>query len=344
MEIRKTYRIQINILFIFLFFFGPIVAYANEAVVPFSVKAILPENQVNRNVSYFDLSMTPGQKQGLKVQVYNSSSGPIVVSVDTHFAATNGNGIITYDGTIKHYDETMQYPFNKISEVTSGLLSIEPKSQKTVTIQVNAPEESFNGQILGGIHFKLHSNKESETNETVGFLNEYAYVIGVNIVEEGNSTQLEPQLILNDVEPGLINFQTGLQTSFSNKTPLLIDDLTFTGEVYKREKKEPLFRRVVNDFSVAPNSLFNFPIYFNNQPLEAGDYLFKATAKNDEHEWTFSEKFTISEPKADKTNDQAIDLQPSFQWIKNIFRMFIAVILVLIVIIIFLIIKQKNKS
>ncbi|PGQ04814.1 cell surface protein, partial [Bacillus thuringiensis] len=39
------------------------------AEMKFAVTAVIPENQVDKNQTYFDLKMEPGQKQTLQVQM-----------------------------------------------------------------------------------------------------------------------------------------------------------------------------------------------------------------------------------------------------------------------------------
>ncbi|MEY8292957.1 DUF916 and DUF3324 domain-containing protein [Carnobacteriaceae bacterium 52-44] len=325
---------------LFFSFINPLTTTAQENRVPYSVKPILPENQLDPQVTYFDLAMEPKQEQDLEVQVYNSSNEPIKVSVTTHFAATNGNGILTYNGDIKTFDESMKYPFNKQSVVLEKELNIEPKKQKTAIIKVKAPHESFDGQILGGIHFTL-KNDAMESEEAIGFQNEYAYVIGVNITELNNDKKVEPELILNGVEVGLINHRTGLQTSFSNKSPVLIEDLCFVGEIFQKGEEEALYDRTVENFSIGPNNKFHFPISFANQPLEEGDYIFKANVKNEEYEWNFEESFSITEEKAHETNDGAIELASTFQWIK-VFLVFLILLVLILIVMLFKLWKKKK--
>lgn len=43
------------------------------------VRAVLPDNQISNNLSYFDLRMQPGQSQTLEVEVVNESDKVITV-------------------------------------------------------------------------------------------------------------------------------------------------------------------------------------------------------------------------------------------------------------------------
>ena len=58
------------------------------------VRAVLPDNQISNNLSYFDLRMQPGQSQTLEVEVVNESDKVITVDLAAVSASTNRNGII----------------------------------------------------------------------------------------------------------------------------------------------------------------------------------------------------------------------------------------------------------
>lgn len=64
--------------------------------VGFSVEAKLTQNQIDSNVTYFDLKMKPEDTQTLEVEVKNTSSEEITIKVQTITASTNRNGIIDY--------------------------------------------------------------------------------------------------------------------------------------------------------------------------------------------------------------------------------------------------------
>lgn len=294
-------------MFFLLLLIYPSTIKANDDAVPYSVGAVVSENQINKDVSYFDIGMEPGEELELEVVVFNSTNENIVVNVNNTTATTNGNGLITYDGIDSKAHESMNHSFSEISSIESGTVKVPASSQETVTIKVVAPEESFDGIILGGLHFSMDP-KESEETEGVTIQNRYAYAIGVKIQETGNNDKVVPELILENVNPGIINHRTGLQTEFANTTPIIINKIVFEGSVYKEGEDEPLFTRITEDFSIAPNSKFNFPIMYDNNRLQPGNYIFKATANNDSNSWNFEEEFEVNEETADKANEEAVEL------------------------------------
>lgn len=268
---------------------------AQEDEVSFGVRAVLPKNQANDGVTYFDIEMEPGQEQELEVVISNSSDEAIEVAVSSNTATTNQNGVISYDGSITKRSETMEHEFTEISKVKENPIEVPANSEKSVYVEVAAPEESFDGQILGGLHFLL-INDEDSSSEGVSISNQFAYVIGVNITEKGNDAEVTPEVEIVGVTPGLVDYQRGLMAVFSNNAPILVSKLEFVGAVYRQGEDVALHTREIPIFSIAPNSQFGVPLYYEgNLPLDPGDYVYKAEFKNDENNWHFEQEFAVEE-------------------------------------------------
>lgn len=157
---------------------------SNDNLVSFSVRAVLPENQIS-DASFFEIEMETGQVQELEVVISNSSEEEINVAIETHAGATNSNGIITYDGSLDRFSEAMEYSFSDIAEAVEATVTVPAQKEVVAKIRVVAPDESFDGQILGGIQFKLSDDSEEESDD-ISIQQEFAYIIGVNIVEKDN--------------------------------------------------------------------------------------------------------------------------------------------------------------
>lgn len=353
----------------FILFIASLLSYITYPVhaqdsgdrVPYSVRAILPENQVNPDVSYFDIEVEPGASQSLEVDIFNASNEEITVAVSTHFGATNSNGIITYDGSITEYDESMELAFDEISYVFEEEVVIGPNDSQRAIVDVYIPEEGFDGQLLGGIHFKLE-DEASDQDGAVGFTNEYAYVVGVNMVQADfdedelgkdedrpeaadnlSVEDIEAELVLDEVEPGLINHRTGVNATFSHKTPVLLDGLNFYAYVTEAGEDTVLYEREVENFSIGPNNQFNFPVDFANEPLEEGDYTYHAVVENNDYHWEFSQDFSLTEIESQELNEQAVELDEGWNW-TYIVAFGLALIVILILVIIYLLRKLKSSQ
>src|SRR5699024_7684710 len=96
------------------------------------------------------IEMEPGDSQTLKVTVYNSSAEEITIHINNTIASTNSNGLIVYDGLEEDEEphESMEHPFRDISSLESTEITLPAGEQEIVEVEVDAPEESFDGIIL----------------------------------------------------------------------------------------------------------------------------------------------------------------------------------------------------
>ena len=114
------------------------------------VRAVLPDNQISNNLSYFDLRMQPGQSQTLEVEVVNESDKVITVDLAAVSASTNRNGIIDYK-TPDIRDETLKIPFSEIAAPEDTSIVIEAHSTAMARITIDMPAEVYDGVVLGGL-------------------------------------------------------------------------------------------------------------------------------------------------------------------------------------------------
>lgn len=113
----KSIKKIVSSLLVFVFLFNVFNLKANAAEMKFAVNAVIPENQVDKNQTYFDLKMEPGQKQTLQVQMKNDTDKEVVVETHANTAITNSNGITDYSVIDPQLDSTLKIPFSKIAKV-----------------------------------------------------------------------------------------------------------------------------------------------------------------------------------------------------------------------------------
>ena len=81
--------------------------FANEGVY-FSVSSVIPENQIDKNLSYFNLKVSPSSSQKLKVKIFNNKKHDIKVKSMVTSAITCRNGFIRYTNNLTNYDESLR--------------------------------------------------------------------------------------------------------------------------------------------------------------------------------------------------------------------------------------------
>ncbi|MFC6465311.1 DUF916 and DUF3324 domain-containing protein [Marinilactibacillus sp. GCM10026970] len=327
---------------------NPEAASASEIseTVKFSVRAVIPENQRDLDQTYFDLSIEPDQEQVIETEIMNNSNEDITVMVNLNNAATNRNGVIVYDvvDAIVYSD----HPLNTIAELDTSEIQLEAGETKSVFVDITAPSEPFDGIILGGLRFQEKREDIQEVESDVSIRNDYAYVIGVQLSQ--NENELEPNLELVDVEPGLSNSRTAVIAQIQNMEPMIMRNMNISASIYENET---LIRNAeLEDARIAPDSVLDFVIDWENFRIEAGDYSVTLTASNELGEWTFDESFTITEEEEEEVNEQAVvavennsNQNPTNQNPSNMLFLYIIIVVLFVVMSIMLtyIVKTKIK-
>jgi len=313
-----------------------VMAQNEEDVVNYSVRAILPNNQVSNN-SYFDLLVEPGQEQELEVEIYNNAQEEITVRPSIHNASTNRNGLVVYEDQ-EEPDPSLAVPLTDILTLAEEEVTVPAGDSVTISAELEMPEEEFDGIILGGIRFEKDLAEE-EAEEGVNIQNNYSYVVGVQLTE--NNKEVHPELHLKNISPELVNHRTAIVANIQNSTPTLVENLTINAQVFKEGEQEPLREVKQEQINMAPNSNMDFTITWENQSIEPGNYVLKMKADDTSETWEWEEAFTIEEESADNLNENAVELdedQPNY-WLIIGF-----VILLILVIGLLLYIRRLKKS
>ncbi|MDQ0363292.1 DUF916 and DUF3324 domain-containing protein [Breznakia pachnodae] len=291
-------------------------AYAqSETPVTFSVSAIIPENQIDKNLSYFDLKMEPEMTQTIQIVITNNSNEEITSNIQINAASTGTNGVIAYS---EHgiQDKSMEYSIEDIAEVATPEVVIPANKSTTVDIKLTMPKESFDGVILGGVYVTAESNIENEEVNENGFEieNKIAYALGLKLTE--NEKQVEPNMNLKSIEPSLEAMRTAMNIKLQNSEPIIMKNVMIDAQIYKKGENEVLHSAKTTTAEIAPNSSFDFVVDWENTKIEPGQYRLKMRIEYEDHYWEWDEEFEIKDDKASSVNDDAINIEDEFPiWI-----------------------------
>lgn len=276
----------------------------------YSVKANIPENQINKASTYFDLKMEPNQKQEISLTVSNSSDNEATILISPNVAITNQNGVIDYSQSKGKLDSSIKNPISSIISPAQEVV-LGPKETKEVPFTLQMPEKEFNGLILGGFYIskKEDANQAKDEEKDVQIKNQYSYVIGLQIRE--NTNEVKPVMELHDIKPTLLNYRTAVTANLQNTQATIMSDLMVDAKVMKKDSTTILHETKKEKLSMAPNSNFDFPIGWDNQSLDAGKYTLQLVAKTGEDEWEFEKEFEITAKDSKELNDEAIELEKS---------------------------------
>lgn len=295
----------------------------------YSVKANIPENQIDKDKTYFDLKMTPSQKQIISLELENSSDQEMTIQIGVNTATTNRNGVINYGKSKMDTDNSLTYDMSKLIEGDNEVVLL-PKEKKVVDYTVTMPEKSFDGILLGGFYIhKKQTKEERESEKNVQIKNDFSYVIGIKLNE--TDQEIEPELKLNTVTPGLQNYRTVVNATIQNVSPVIISGMAVEAKISKEGSNEILHETKKDNQSMAPNSSYEFPISWENQELKPGNYTLVLTASDkNQHEWKFNKNFKIK-GEAKKLNKKAVELEKKSNLYVYITIVLINILLVMLV-------------
>ncbi|MGX7411080.1 DUF916 and DUF3324 domain-containing protein [Enterococcus caccae] len=268
----------------------------------FYIQAVIPENQVDINRSYFDLKMSPEEKQELQVKLVNPEAEPISIAINAINATTTEEGMIDY--TLKGIkDKSLKYPFESLIKVLETNITLQPYETKIARFHVKMPKEQYDGVIVGGIRFtKNLPESEIKTKEvTIG--QRFHYVIGV-VLNETNTIIL-PDYEMDGVK--VAESKNGKKISvihlLRNKNAAISKKMTLKVAIRKKGNQTPLIKLDKTALEMAPNSVMDFPVPIKRQ-LQPGKYISKTQIEQDGKKWSFENEFEITREQAKLINEE----------------------------------------
>lgn len=309
----------------------------------YSVKANIPNSQVDKKLTYFDLQLTPGEQQDISISLTNSSKETSTFNVNAIHASTNKNGVIDYSNDKLKKDKSFKYDWKKIITNAKQQVTLKGGETKNVTFHISMPRKEYKGIILGGFHIQKQVADNRASEKGVMIRNRFAYIIGLSL--QNSPTAVTPDLKLHKVKPVLDNSYTTITANLQNPTSTIIHKFNVTAKIYKKGSKEVLYTTTKKDMGMAPNSNFNFPIDLNHDPIKPGKYTAKihATSEGNKYVWDLGGDFEIKDNDAKKLNDGAVVLNKDWTWLWILLGV-IALILVGVIIWLIMMLKKRKDE
>lgn len=278
----------------------------------FTVKAILPDNQANSDVSYFDLNVEPGQKQELQIQVSNLEQKEKTLKVQPNTAFTNSNGVIEYSKANLKKDSSAQYTFRELMSKTQTV-KLAAGATQTLTFELTVPKNGFRGSVLGGFYVTPVEDKAATKDSSGGMQinNKFAMLVGAHLHGKGTAM---PVLKLNKVKPTLDNKQPVVLANLQNTEPVAFGGLTVDAKITKKGDSKVLYQRKKDKMQMAPNSNFDYAINIDEQGFKTGTYTLKMTAKAAGKTWNFTRDFKVTRQTTELNGLAAGVVQPDYTW------------------------------
>lgn len=155
--------------------------------------------------SFFDLILEPGQKQTVTVTLKNDTNRQMTVEQEVSSATTNINGVVEYSPHNIEADKSLRFNYDDLVQTEQEIV-LAPHSEKTINIDLQMPEEHFDGQLVGGLTYREKIDEEEaipENQEGLAVTNRFAFVIA--LLMRQNKVAVEPDLKLHDVGPSQVD-------------------------------------------------------------------------------------------------------------------------------------------
>lgn len=315
-------------------FFNTKSVYASN--LSFTVDPVIPENQIDKTKTYFDLKFVKNTQETIKVNIYNNSEKDLVIEPSVKTATTNLNGVVEYGDSLTGPNKSIPYKTENIVHSIEKEITIPKKSFKEVQFLIKMPSKEFKGILAGGITFQEKEKKES-TKEISGMAveNKFAYVLAVVI--HGNDQNISKELKLKKVSSGQVNYQNVINLSLENPQSRYINQMSINAKVTRKGHKKILYTSYKDKMQMAPDSNFNYPIYLDGKGLKSGEYIVKVKVKSQDKNWEFIKKFKISKNEANTLNEKDVTIKRDESW-------FYYVVFIYSLFLLMLILFYRNKS
>ena len=329
-------RIKSGILWVFIASLLLLLGWTNQVKAnesDYTVRAMLAENQNPAISSYFDVTVAPGEKQTFTIVITNNTTEEKEYKIEPGTAVTNSNGVIDYSLKKAKIDSTL---LNSFEELTSDAQTVKlaGSEKKQIDFVFEVPKESFTGMLLGGFVVTPIEKKKSDQP----IINVYTHTIAAVVRE--SSAPVEPDLKLNEIKIGQINYHNVVQSEIQNTSPTIISKLKIESVITKKGESKVLYQKSKENLKMAPNSTIDYPISIKEK-FTAGDYTVHISASNENKNWKFTKNFTINEEKELELNAKTIDLDTPFQYY---YMIVVIALLILLTIGIKVYLKKKKEK
>lgn len=320
------------------------VAYASNEDLTYTISVKPVSNQIDKQATYYDLLVEPSQKETLTVIVSNTGKEEKTLRVTPTNAITNQNGVIDYSRQDKDYkyDSNLKTPFTSLVEKEKQVTVPAGKSEE-VRFEMTVPKEPFKGMILGGFLVDVVESEQGTDNSASGgvkIVNKFQLVKAV-MLRESEET-VKPEVVLNEVKPDLVSYRTAVTANLQNTEPTMFGDMTVEAKVTEKGKQEVLKSDTKKGLEMAPNSNFDYPIMWNNERLDPGEYTLSLLATSGTKKWQFTKDFTITKDESNKLNKEAVELEEPEKpyWL---YILIIAIFILLSLILLVLVLRHRAK-
>lgn len=307
----------------------------------FSAEINSPDNQINKNASYFDLELKPGEKQTISIDIKNKTDENLKINASFNKAWTNKAGVVSY--AEKNKPKISKKQKNNIEElvrIEDSVIDLKPQESRSFKMDIKMPNEKLEGVLAGGIYLTA----DKPYNEKGNIKNYFSREIALVLRNDKGVNYLDGKIELDSVSVGSEDFKNAFFLNFKNPNASFLKGFELSGNILD-SKNETYLSFSKDNMSLAPNSEFSFPVLLNGKKFESGNYKAIGQVRSEEKIWTFEKEFLVKSEDVKKYNKKDVSIEP------NDNRLLIAILGIGVVLFIFLLIiiiimlnKKKKNS
>lgn len=319
---------KISLFAVFSILLSTSIVFSAEDVptIGFQAEAQLPENQLNKEVSYFHVGVNPNDQMTLHVQVSNPTEKEVTVIPAIHRAKTNSVGVVEYTNNSEKSETQGQANIEEVATIKEKEINLNPKETYDLEIHVSVPKE-FKGIQAGAIRLLQKDSGE----QTGNVRNQFAREIGL-ILESISSEAISSSLTLNKVNAGQVNARNTFLLSIENNQPKFTSLTKLKGVIKEKGSDKTIAEASIKEAKLAPDNVFEFPVSLNGKEFKEGKYIAIFSAKEDKKKWNLEKEFTVTTKESEKLNESDVLIKHNSSFIEKYARVIILIILFLLVI------------
>lgn len=310
MYFMKKMTIMLMTLFFLFFFWYPSKSNGEENESPINVYPIYPENQLKEVKGYYHLQVNPGEEQTIYIDIENFSDKEQMVLVYPVDAYTGPTGGIRYEEQMKEEESRLLHADLALSKyISKQEITIPPKQVERVSLSVKVPDVE-GGTFIGGIRVAMASPDNQDQDEAtakdqanVVIDNKITFTVGIQL---DLPTEVQPNFSFEGVEIRTTSTGRNLAINMVNDAQMILRGTTGTYRVVYKDDQE-LFQGEFDEFTMVPNSVIHFPVKWESEVLEPGEYKVFLTANVMGKEIEEVRTLRIENQEAEKHAQQAED-------------------------------------
>lgn len=317
----------------------PVAAADNGA--NFTIAPVYPSNQTDKALGYFRLETPADYKGQLQVTVANLDEQKTrTFRVSPVAATTSDEGQINYTPSSAKPDPSAQYVLTQfLSKPVT--VTLEPRTQKTVTFEYQIPKKGFKGTLLGSIYV-LDTTASDQKTKGFALKNRFAMALGVSMSMDIKH-MMAPDLKLGAIKASTRQNKPIVAARLRNVKPSYFRKMSVTTKITKAGQTRRLYQGKLTGGSMAPNSNFEFATPTKGKVIPAGRYRYDMTVKATGRTWHFTKYFTISRAQHNKLANKNGE-KPTSNWWYWLIALLLLLLLILVAWLFYLLGKRRREE